>query len=475
MAAGSSSSSSNPQVTPISRTRQVAQSQRRVPRPPSLGTLQRSHQSIRSSSTSQSRIRSNNNQSIPTPTQTKTNLSQPPSSLPVASSSSSRNLINGTSNSTQRYPNQHHLINHQSPTPIRKPAPLTPSQRLQLLLDDRSHHLDQPGPQNRILLSIRSGIDSEVNYGLEILLAASYYEPEVVQVSNFQGLVEALFEIIRTYSSPGPFEDQEEGSRRRCALEAALILRNLVVQDYNALPIATNPRTLPSLIDGLQLCKDDSDPEFLSLLLDILEVVASQGINLSQSLLIPGLQNTILGPNTIPNGNEACCEKEVTSEVNANWSSALISWLDQLTDSSDRSIVLGAYRCLSAFGLLPVNQSVMATHLLQRSDSTTTSLKQPWPRSIERALILLALPDVELLMTILDYLYAITSISPLAFAVCFRHQDIIAIFRLLLVHTHHLCQIEQGVIENLPLPSQMWYFRHPPPLKPIEMVKEMDP
>ncbi|KAH9469850.1 hypothetical protein Pst134EA_007126 [Puccinia striiformis f. sp. tritici] len=344
-------------------------------------------------------------------------------------------------------PTHHHL----SPAKLHQPAPaqtaqpvvpLTGSQRLTLLLNGKPHYLDQPGPLNRILLSIKSTLDQDTDYALEVLLAGSSFEPDLIPLSRFPGLVDGLLDLVDSYRSPAIFHDPIQKAVRRRALEATLVLRNLFCLDSNLSNISVNhPRLISLILHGFRHAQTDSDHEFLTLLLEILESLASLNlVRLDQPL------------RDHQNHNPA-------SETHPNWPSELVWQLDQLTQSSDRALLLAAYRSLSAIGSLAANQIALSTELFKSNT---------WPTSIERGFTLLALPDVELLMVVLDYLYSLTSTKSIGLSICCLHKDILPVIKLLMVHVNHNSRMERLPIQLLPIiPDQKWYFQPAPITEPI--------
>ncbi|KNZ47196.1 hypothetical protein VP01_660g3 [Puccinia sorghi] len=357
---------------------------------------------------------------------------------------------------------QHH-ITHISPT--KQPPPLTGFQRLSLLLDGKPHYLDQPGPQNRILLSIKSTLSQDTDYGLEVLLAGSFFEPDLIPLSRFPGLIDSLLDLIDLYRSPGVFYDPIQKATRRRALEATLVVRNLLCLDSNASSISSNhPRLLPLIIQGFRHAQSDSDHEFVTLLLEILETLASHNlVRLDQPVLSPAIPRQNIHHQVLHSTQPS--ETSPDKQTCRDWPSELVRQLDRLTHSSDRALVLAAYRCFTAIGSLAANQVVLTAELF-RSDPAR-SKPSPWPKAIERALVLLALPDVEMLLVVLDYLYTLTLVNTVALSICYLHPDILAIFKLLLVHVHHNCRLERFPVELLPIPEPKWYFQRPPVPEPI--------
>ncbi|KAG0147233.1 hypothetical protein CROQUDRAFT_479870 [Cronartium quercuum f. sp. fusiforme G11] len=353
------------------------------------------------------------------------------------------------------------------PSPIRsiqhsRIQPTPPFHKLEAVLGGIPHYLDQPGPQNRILLSIKSGVPDDVDFGLEILLAGSFYEPEAIQLSKFIGLIDALLNLVTTYVSPGLFEDSNVRDVRRRAIEATLIIRNFITLDHFAKLISTNPRLPLTLLNGLELGEESTDPEYLSLLLEILETAATHGIALDRRLnrvrVRPSMTNRPL-----PVAEQPVAEGVI--ERPSDWAYDLFSILDTLTTSPDRNLVIGAYRALASLGRLAHNQVILGVLALERCESN----HEPWPTSLSRALDLLALPDSDLLLSALDYLYVLTNNPSLALSITAHHPHPYPIAKLLLAHLRHHAQPSVGPAQTLPAPAPHWFYTRPtPPTLPIQ-------
>lgn len=315
-------------------------------------------------------------------------------------------------------------------------------------LDPHPHELTQPATRNRILLSIKSTLPEDIDFALELLLDASCYQPELVAISSFAGLIDALIDLIQLdHLHLHPFQDIDRQATRRRSLEATLILRNLLSIDSNLINLPSNhPRLITLILSILHHSNPELHHESISLLLDLIDSLNSQlRIRLDQPiLLLPP------SPSTQP----------------PQWPSDLIQSLDRLTQSSDRALVLAAYRALTGLGSPAVHRAILTNELFP-PPSDPPNPPSPWPLAIHRALVLLALPDLELLMVVLDYLYTITSIDQLALSICCLHRDILGIFKLLLVHVHHHCKIERDPPESLPIADPKWYFQPPPTPKPL--------
>ncbi|KAH9812194.1 hypothetical protein DFH28DRAFT_1177157, partial [Melampsora americana] len=85
-----------------------------------------------------------------------------------------------------------------------------------------------------------------------------------------------------------------------------------------------------------------------------------------------------------------------------------------------------------------------------------------------RGFQLLALPDVDLLISLLDYLYSITCTSSISLSICSDFPSIQSIIKLLIFHLQHQCTFELGPIQSLPIPSSKWYYERPKTIIPIK-------
>lgn len=148
----------------------------------------------------------------------------------------------------------------------------------------------QPGwyteatPNNRMLLSLRSGLDSEVAWALDRL--SRLCQNEQFMLIAIPGLTDALFEWPEWYSKEGFRYFTEDSSffaihkdterKRRHALESLFILRNAAMHEANAYELAIYPK-LPELI--LRFLHDikptsDTNSEFLLYIIEILQSIA---------------------------------------------------------------------------------------------------------------------------------------------------------------------------------------------------------
>ena len=135
-----------------------------------------------------------------------------------------------------------------------------------------------------MLLSLRSGIDSEVAWALDRLCRLCHNEQ--FMLIAIPGLTDALFEWPEWYSTEG-FKQFEETSRffatprdqerkRRHAIESLFILRNAAMHESNAHELAKHPGTPSLILRTLHDIKPDSDAnsEFLLYVIEILQTIA---------------------------------------------------------------------------------------------------------------------------------------------------------------------------------------------------------
>lgn len=137
-----------------------------------------------------------------------------------------------------------------------------------------------------MLLSLRSGIDSEIAWALDRLCRLCDNEQFVLKA--IPGLTDALFEWPEWYAREGVSRitgvdslfslhpDQER--KRRHALECLFILRNAALNEPNALELSTHPRTQPLIFQLLHNVNADSDAntEFVLHAIELLQAVASK-------------------------------------------------------------------------------------------------------------------------------------------------------------------------------------------------------
>ncbi|KAI0756820.1 hypothetical protein C8Q80DRAFT_1090679 [Daedaleopsis nitida] len=166
---------------------------------------------------------------------------------------------------------------------LRRPASIPPAPRPNVT-DDYERWYTEATPNNRMLLSLRSGIDSEVAWALDRLCRLC--QNEQFMLIAIPGLTDALFEWplwyikegFKQYSGTATFfalsKDKER--KRRHAIESLYILRNAAMHDSNARELSGYPK-IPDLILGTLHDLDpntDANSEFILYVLEILQSIA---------------------------------------------------------------------------------------------------------------------------------------------------------------------------------------------------------
>lgn len=302
----------------------------------------------------------------------------------------------------------------------------------------------EPGPMNRLYLSLRSGIASQVDWALNRWAAYTSQVPEKISLSNYPGLADALADLLRylfmakrgeprptwdviqrAYNLNGTIVDQGIGGERevgyaglamasvqlsqgkrtspiapsepfqparfvrdaaivRRAMEAALILRNLAFTPSNLPSIAQVPHFLHLVYDGLLMDESidgtNACADIRPNMLDILECLASHLV-LSDWVR----RRYVLG-----------IDLDAPAQyVEDQLFAVLYHWIHT---SNDRALLLGSCRCCRAFASNPNNASVLA--------EVDAVLRPTSLRLVQRCLTLLPLTqDPELLEAVLDLLY----------------------------------------------------------------------
>lgn len=136
-----------------------------------------------------------------------------------------------------------------------------------------------------MLLSLRSGIDTEIGWALDRLCRLCDNEQFLLRA--IPGLADALFEWPEWYAKKGCKEGSElnlifspvpsQDRRKRHALESLFILRNAALNEPNALELASHPRTRPLILMVLQNLDYDMEEnaEFLLYACELLQAVAA--------------------------------------------------------------------------------------------------------------------------------------------------------------------------------------------------------
>jgi chromatin structure-remodeling complex subunit RSC9 len=259
-----------------------------------------------------------------------------------------------------------------------------------------------------MLLSLRSGIDSEIGWALDRLCRLCDNEQFLLRA--IPGLTDALFEWPEWYASgtdgnhldlPSLFAPSVDVSRKqRHAFESLFILRNAALNEPNALELANHPRTLPLIFKALYNRKGDTDQnaEFILHVIELLQAVSFK-VTLSY---FP----------TSPYDNPIPPLQEIASQ------------------SSNRSLIIASLTALT----LILSNSSHASHLIPNSPAFIASIRY-----------LPLFVDKPLVSACINYLYVHLSHPPIAKAFLL-HPDMPATLKLLVG-----VLLEEQVVETVSL------------------------
>ncbi|PFH49696.1 hypothetical protein AMATHDRAFT_62679 [Amanita thiersii Skay4041] len=255
--------------------------------------------------------------------------------------------------------------------------------------DDYERWYTETVPNNRMALSLRSGIHTEVAWSLDRLCRLCHNDQFLLK--TIPGLIDSLFEWPEWYVSEGYksitdvsmlFSPSPEfACQRRFALESLFVLRNSALNDQNAWELFNHSHTLPLLLQAIQNLdfQRDENIEFLLHCMDLMHAVSTKVVF---SMTTPSPLNPLL---------------------------------QMASKSRDRSIIMGALTTLTLFFSNPVNSSFL-------------SADSPALEASIRYLPLLV--DKPLLDTCLNYLYA--HISHVSMARAFLlHSEMPSVLKLL--------------------------------------------
>ncbi|KAJ7293158.1 hypothetical protein C8J57DRAFT_1268253 [Mycena rebaudengoi] len=180
-------------------------------------------------------------------------------------------------------------------------APQPPVQRVAAtIIDGYERWYTDRIPNNRMTLSLRSGINQEVNWALDRLCRLCHNEQFLLQ--NIPGMIDALFEWPEWYVTEGYKTTTEMQSlfsvppdlaaKRRHALESLFVLRNAALHETNAQELINHPHTMPLILNALHLLQPDVDDnsEFLLNTIEFLHSLSTMFI------IPPALARTVLNP-----------------------------------------------------------------------------------------------------------------------------------------------------------------------------------
>lgn len=250
-----------------------------------------------------------------------------------------------------------------------------------------------------MLLSLRSGIETEIAWALERLCRLSCNDQ--FTLSSIPGLIDVLYEwpewFLDTYGTrQGPSSSRQESSsspeslkasraqlqllfapsldetrRRRFALEALFILRNAALGSHNASELSAHPKTrtlITRTLAELSLGSDEAT-QFTVYTLDLLHCLAG-------SYVLPS--------------PKALANSPIPSPVKA---------LEKLvSESKNRALIIGAFSSLTTLLSIPQN----ASHNTESSPAVTACIRY-----------LPLYQDPGLVDACLNYLYAHLSYPPM--------------------------------------------------------------
>ncbi|BGP39191.1 Chromatin structure-remodeling complex protein rsc9 [Rhodotorula kratochvilovae] len=311
------------------------------------------------------------------------------------------------------------------------------------------HYLD-PGPSNRLVLSIRSDVAADVDFGLDRLVQVTSVDPDLVRLGEMPGLLDGCLALIADYIqrrradraqgvpalSAVVGEDSRDVIRRRAG-EAALILRNVAPESRSREPLLASRKLKKAICDVLDEGESgaldvEETTEVRLYLLDVLECIAEH-----IPLALPG------HPIAATAEEEADENRAPPAPEPADSPSVrLFPLLVSLTRTKDRALILAGFRCLSALALNDKSDSVFA---LLTYDSVPP-LPKPHPHPIQTAIELLPIADAELNLAILEFVYQHTLLPSNAVLLAAR-PELLGILRLLCGKFHVGSKVEEVEID----------------------------
>ncbi|KAK7058390.1 Chromatin structure-remodeling complex protein rsc9 [Paramarasmius palmivorus] len=155
----------------------------------------------------------------------------------------------------------------------------------------------EPTASNRMVLALRSGIDTEIAWSLDRLCRLCINDN--FNLTFIPKLIDALFEWPEWFVTEG-FKNstlelfapsRQETQRKRHALESLVVLKTSSLMEHNAAPLTSHPRTIP-LIENALLNLDADNDGHVEFILHSIELFISVGANYT----LPRSPPTILHP-----------------------------------------------------------------------------------------------------------------------------------------------------------------------------------
>lgn len=152
--------------------------------------------------------------------------------------------------------------------------------------DDYERWYTESMPSNRMSLSLRSGILSEVSWALDRLCRLCHNEQ--FALSGIPGLIDGLFDWPEWYLTEGYKTStdveflfsapRDRTTKRRFALESLFVLRNAALLEANAVDLANHSHTFPLIMKALLTLQHDrdEDSEFVLHVIELYHVFASK-------------------------------------------------------------------------------------------------------------------------------------------------------------------------------------------------------
>ncbi|GAA5892253.1 Rsc9p [Sporobolomyces salmoneus] len=318
----------------------------------------------------------------------------------------------------------------------------------------------EPGPSNRLILSLRSCVPAEVDFALERIIQVSSIDPDLLRFNEFPGLLDGLLGLIRDYLDRR-IQDRQSGIQnlslggggtsetreilRRRAAEASLILRNLALEKRSLEPLLESKRLRKMVVQVLEEGEIEGPlgEETTEIRLYLLELVELIGEHIP--LVLPG-HSIPLDSTEDPSTTLAISKPEPFDSPSVR----LFPLLVNLTTSQDRALLLAAYRCLTTLSLNEKSDLVFSlltyTHL-----SPLSNLGVPHP--IETAINLLPLGDSELTTVVLDFIYQHTLLPSNSVLFCAR-PELTEILKLVCSKFELGGKVEEVETEVLETPSE---------------------
>ncbi|GAA6033634.1 hypothetical protein JCM8097_004359 [Rhodosporidiobolus ruineniae] len=300
-----------------------------------------------------------------------------------------------------------------------------------------------PGSSNRLVLSLRSGIPTEVDFALDRLVQVSSLDPDLLRLNELPGLLDGLLAQLRDYLdrrradraqglpsfTPALGGEPREALRRRAA-EAALVLRNIAPLKGSADIVVRSKRLRKLICDlldegnvaGAGAVDAEETTEVRLYLLEVLEGFADK-----VPLALPGHAIT---PDAVE-GDEDDSRPPPKPEPASSPAVRLFPLLVALTRSEDRALVIAAFRCLTVLSTNNKSDSVFALLTYEAVEP----LPKPFPHPIQTAVELLPLADAEITTAALDFIYQHTTL-PSNSVLFSSRPDLLAVLRLLGTKLH---------------------------------------